>query len=163
MNQPNRFHRSFVVFSLAIAFALPSFANDASTTDKWAKHYFDRVAKFKSETVEPGGVVLVGSSHIEGVDAKRWLPRWTIVNRGISSDRIGIGERGILHRLDCSVFDCHPAVIVLQNGANDLGELWRNGTPSVDEIEACYRKVVKNDPQSVTGCADDYRRDETDA
>ncbi|HNO79877.1 MAG TPA: SGNH/GDSL hydrolase family protein [Phycisphaerae bacterium] len=113
------------------------------STDKWAKHYYERVAQFKSENVAPGGVVLVGSSHIEGLDAKRWLPRWTIVNRGISSDRIGIGERGILHRLDCSVFDCAPSVIVLQNGANDIGELWRNGTPTIDEIEACYRKVVE--------------------
>ncbi len=143
MKHLNRILSPIAICALAIVFALPSFADEPKTTDKWAKHYHDRVAQFKSETVARGSIVLVGSSHIEGLDAKRWLPRWTIINRGISSDRIGIGERGILHRLDCSVFDCAPSVIVLQNGANDLGELWRNGTPSVDEIETCYRKVVK--------------------
>jgi len=48
----------------------------------------------------------------------------------------------VLHRLDSSVFDCNPGVIILENGVNDLGELWRHGTPSIDEIDACYRKVV---------------------
>lgn len=117
-------------------------SDNAPAADKWAMHYYDRVAQFKAENVEQGGVVMVGSSHIEGFDAKRLLPNWTVINRGISSDRIGIDDRGILHRLDCSVFDCDPGMIVLQNGANDLGELWRHGTPSVDEIDACYRKVV---------------------
>lgn len=149
MNQPKLLRSVSILQSIwiVLAIAAPVLSEEPSTTTptlgKWAKHYYDRVAKFKSETVVPGGVVLVGSSHIEGLDAKRWLPRWTIVNRGISSDRIGIGERGIFHRLDCSVFDCAPRVILLQNGANDLGELWRNGTPSIHEIETCYRKVVQ--------------------
>ena len=116
--------------------------DNSQTGDKWAKHYYDRVAQFEAENVEPGGVVLVGSSHIEGFDSKNLLPDWTVINRGISSDRIGIDDRGILHRLDCSVFDCHPSMVVLQNGANDLGELWRHGKPSIDKIDACYREVV---------------------
>ena len=112
-------------------------------TDKWAKHYYDRVAQFEQENAPRRNVVIVGSSHVEGLDAASLPPRWQVINRGISSDRIGIGERGILHRLDSSVFNCDPSVVVLQNGANDLGELWRHGTPSMDEIEACYRKVVQ--------------------
>ena len=111
--------------------------------DKWARHYHDRIARFEQENVSRQNVVIVGSSHVEGLDAASLLPGWQVVNRGISSDRIGIGERGILHRLDSSVFNCDPSVVVLQNGANDLGELWRHGTPSMDEIEACYRKVVQ--------------------
>jgi len=111
--------------------------------DKWAQHYYDRVAQFEKETVAPHGVVLVGSSHVEGFDAKLLAPRWRVINRGIASDRIGIGERGVLRRLDCSVFRCNPAAIVLENGVNDLGELRRNGTPSLDEIDACYREVVR--------------------
>lgn len=114
-----------------------------TTTDKWAKHYYDRVAQFEQENTPQHNVVIVGSSHVEGLDAARLLPRWRVVNRGISSDRIGIGERGILHRLDNSVFYCDPSVVVLQNGANDLGELWRHGSPSMVEIETCYRKVVQ--------------------
>ncbi len=114
-----------------------------TTTDKWARHYYDRVALFRAENVEPGGIVLLGSSHVEGFDAGKLLPGRRVVNRGIASDRIGITDRGILHRLDCSVFDCRPSVVFLENGVNDLGELRRHGTPSIDEVETCYRLVVR--------------------
>jgi len=110
--------------------------------DKWARHYYDRVEQFKRENAAARNIVMVGSSHIEGFDAARLLPGRRVVNRGIGSDRIGLTDRGVLHRLDSSVFDCSPGFIILENGVNDLGELWRNGTPSVDEIDACYRKVV---------------------
>ncbi len=111
--------------------------------DKWARHYYDRVEQFKQENTTARNIVMVGSSHIEGFDAARLLPGRRVVNRGIGSDRIGITERGVLHRLDSSVFDCNPGFIIIENGVNDLGELRRNGTPSIDEIEACYRKVVE--------------------
>ncbi len=115
----------------------------AKVTDKWAKHYFDRLALFDEENAGLKNVVLVGSSHVEGLDSARLLPNWRVINRGIASDRIGIGERGILHRLESSVFECNPAIVVLQNGVNDLGELKRHGTPSIPEIDQCYRKVVE--------------------
>ena len=110
--------------------------------DKWARHYYDRVEQFKRENAAARNIVMVGSSHIEGFDAARLLPGRRVANRGIGSDRIGLTERGVLHRLDSSVFDCNPGFIILENGVNDLGELWRNGAPSIDEIDACYRKVV---------------------
>jgi len=115
----------------------------AAAQDKWARHYYDRVELFKKENAAAKNIVMVGSSHIEGFDAAKLLPGRRVLNRGIGSDRIGLTERGILHRLDSSVFDCNPGFIILENGVNDLGELQRNGTPSIDEIEACYRKVVK--------------------
>ncbi len=58
------------------------------------------------------------------------------MNRGIAADRIGITERGILHRLKSSVFDCNPGFVILENGVNDLGELWRHGTPTIDETKS---------------------------
>ncbi len=111
--------------------------------DKWAKHYYDRLARFTRENAAARNIVMIGSSHVEGFDTARHLPGRRIVNRGISADRIGIGERGVLRRLDASVFDCNPGFIILENGVNDLGELWRHGTPSMDEIDECYRKVVR--------------------
>ncbi|MCH7814206.1 MAG: hypothetical protein IID40_09325 [Planctomycetes bacterium] len=107
-----------------------------------AQHYHERLRVFAGETVEPGGVVLLGSSHVEHFDAARLLPGRRIVNRGIAADRIGITDRGVLHRLEVSVFDCRPAAVLLENGANDLGELWRTGRPSIDEIAACLERVV---------------------
>lgn len=137
--------------AMALAVSSPSthiivaYAADPQTqpaADKWAKHYDDRVEQFKRENAAARNIVMVGSSHVEGFDAARLLPGRRVVNRGISSDRIGLTGRGVLHRLDSSVFDCNPGFIILENGVNDLGELWRNGTPSIEEIEACYRRVV---------------------
>ncbi len=106
------------------------------------QHYRERLRAFAAETVEPGGIVFLGSSHLEWFDTDTFLPGRRVVNRGIASDRIGIDDRGILHRLDVSVFDCRPSFIVFENGGNDLGELWRYGRPSIDEIAECYERVV---------------------
>lgn len=106
------------------------------------KHYRDRLAAFAAQAVEPGGIVLVGSSHFEWFDTDRFLPTWRFVNRGIASDRLGIGDRGILHRLDISVFKVRPSFIVFNNGVNDLGELWRTGEPSMAEIFKTYERVI---------------------
>jgi lysophospholipase L1-like esterase len=106
------------------------------------QHYHERMEVFARERVEPGGIVFLGSSHLEWFDTDRLLPGRRIVNRGIASDRLGIDARGILHRLDISVFACRPSFITFQNGINDLGELARNGEPSLDEIFECYERVV---------------------
>ncbi len=105
-------------------------------------HYHERVREFKLERVEPGGIVLLGSSHLEWFDTDRYLPGRRFINRGIAGDRLGVGRTGILHRLDVSVFDCQPTFIVFENGANDLGELWQNGLPPLEAIKAAYERVV---------------------
>ncbi len=106
------------------------------------KHYRERIRAFAQQSVEPGGIVLVGSSHFEWFDAQRFLPGRRFVNRGIASDRLGIGDRGILHRLDISVFDLRPAFIIFNNGVNDLGELHRTGQPPMSAIRDAYARVI---------------------
>lgn len=106
------------------------------------EHYYERLRVFGGERVEAGGIVLVGSSHWEWFDTGRFLPGYRFVNRGIASDRLGIGERGILHRLDVSVFNVRPAFIVFNNGVNDLGELWRTGEPAMEVICEVYERVI---------------------
>lgn len=108
------------------------------------QHYIDRVAEFERQTPKPGGIVFLGSSHMEWFDTDRLLPDYRIINRAIAGDRIGIGDRGIYRRLDVSVFRCQPAQVVLQNGANDIGELYRTGAPSIEEIATCYQWVVSS-------------------
>ncbi len=105
-------------------------------------HYYERLRGFAAERVTPGGIVLLGSSHLEWFDARRWLPGYRCVNRGIACDRLGLTERGIRHRLDVSLFDLAPAFIVFENGANDLGELWRHGTPPLPDIIAAYDDLI---------------------
>jgi lysophospholipase L1-like esterase len=106
------------------------------------QHYFERLKEFQAEDVKPGGIVLLGSSHLEWFDTDRFLPGYQFVNRGIASDRLGIGDCGILRRLDISVFDCQPSFIVFNNGVNDLGELWRNGEPPLEAIFDAYERVI---------------------
>ena len=116
---------------------------EAQAPGQWERHYHQRAALFEKENAAAKNIVMVGSSHIEGLDANKLLPGRRVVNRGIAADRIGITERGILHRLKSSIFDCNPGFVILENGVNDLGELWRHGTPTIDETEACYREVVQ--------------------
>jgi len=106
------------------------------------RHYYERLEAFRAEDVQPGRILLLGSSHFEWFDTDRFLGGWRIVNRGIASDRLGIDDRGILHRLDVSVFDVEPSFIVFNNGVNDLGELWRNGEPPLEAIFEAYERVV---------------------
>jgi len=106
------------------------------------KHYHDRMKVFASETHKPGAITLVGSSHFEWFNTDKFLPEWRFVNRGIVSDRLGITDRGILHRLDVSIYDLNPSFIVFNNSVNDLGELWRNGEPSMDEIKDAFDRVI---------------------
>jgi lysophospholipase L1-like esterase len=106
------------------------------------EHYYERLRAFEAEAIEPAGIVLLGSSHFEWFDTGRLLPGYRFVNRGIASDRLGIGDRGILHRLEVSVFDVQPSFIVFNNGVNDLGELWRNGEPPMNQIFEAYERVV---------------------
>ena len=107
-----------------------------------AKHYYERLAIFERETVTPGGIVLLGSSHFEWFDTDRFLPGRHIVNRGIASDRLGITDRGILHRLDISVFDLQPCFVLINNAVNDIGELVRTGEPPVEQIYEAYERVI---------------------
>ena len=106
------------------------------------RHYRDRMRHFAAEETRPGGIVLVGSSHFEWFDTDRFLPGYRFVNRAIASDRLGIGDRGILHRLGISVFDVQPALILFNNAVNDLGELSRTGEPPFDVICNAYDRVI---------------------
>jgi S-formylglutathione hydrolase FrmB/lysophospholipase L1-like esterase len=114
---------------------------------KWETHYFQRLAKFLDENMtyeldgpgEQKRVALVGSSGIEGMRPAYFGPEWAafrLYNRGIASDRLGIGPRGITKRLEESVFDFEPDVFILQNGTNDLAEQARSsaGTPTMDRM-----------------------------
>ena len=101
--------------------------SDGPTTrpaaDTWARHYDERVAQFRVENQQARNIVFVGSSHVEGFDAGKLLPGSRVLNRGIGSDHIGVDGRGVLARLNESVFDCNPRLVLLENGVNDLGDL----------------------------------------
>jgi putative tributyrin esterase len=115
---------------------------------KWRELYFERLAQFYKEnanlSVRPAKkptVCLLGSSSMQGFPADL-LKRYTVFNRGISADTLGIGPRGISHRLESSVFDMHPDFVFIKNGRNDLGNRHRTGHPSIERMVEEYEKIV---------------------
>lgn len=101
----------------------------SSAQDRRALHYEKRVAAFKAQnkTLAPDKrhVVLVGDSLTERWLWKgrtnRYLPNLvrSVLNRGITADRVG-PPRGVLSRMDASIFDTKPSHVVLLVGVNQV-------------------------------------------
>jgi len=111
--------------------------------EKWIEHYNSRVEQFKAENAAlPEGrknIVFVGDSLTEGFPLEKYFPGRPVLNRGIISDGIGFDERGVLGRMDSSIFDCNPKVIFLTIGVNDLPHDW----VTVEECIEGYRAIVE--------------------
>jgi lysophospholipase L1-like esterase len=131
-------------------------------------HYANRVAAFREQNLAYQNVVLVGDSITEGFDVKKYFPGRRVLNRGIGADVIGNAlpesdKRGILRRMDESVFDCSARDVFLLIGINDLGS---GRTPDV--MENGYREILeqikKRAPdirvhvESVLPCRDRYAK-----
>ncbi len=115
---------------------------------KWRNLYFNRLSEFFREnarlTLEvptKPTVCLLGSSSVQDFPAGL-LSGYRIFNRGISADTLGIGSRGISHRMESSVFDMRPDFVFMLNGRNDLGNCHRTGVPSIERMIAEYEKIV---------------------
>lgn len=107
------------------------------------QHWADRVRLFASESIVGRPVVLLGDSLTENFAVARYFPGHLVVNRGISSDVIGNGlapgdNRGVLQRLDCSMFPCQATDVFVLIGINDLGD--RHG---LDLMEQGYRDLLQ--------------------
>jgi lysophospholipase L1-like esterase len=135
-------HRSALPAAVVVLLGSVALAED------WVKHYADRVAVFEAENkkLDPQvkHVVLAGDSLTEGWSAprvKRFLPGLAerVLNRGISSDGVGLNDRGVLHRLDSSIFDCKASHAFLLIGVNDIG---KDGS-GVDRAARALEKVVQ--------------------
>lgn len=143
-----------------IEFHLANFADRAKGTppetgqriddNKWHRRYVDRTLAFEKENEEKWSLpdaerplVLLGSSSVEHMELYKDFDDYTVANRGISSDGLGLRSRGILHRLYCSAIDCRPRAVVLMNGTNDLPGTARTGKPSMDEVVEAYHEIVR--------------------
>jgi lysophospholipase L1-like esterase len=106
-------------------------------------HWDNRVRSFKEQDMAWQNVVLLGDSITEGFDVTKYFPGRRVLNRGIGADVIGNAmpaddHRGLLQRLDNSVFDCAPTDVFILIGINDLG-----AGRSVETMEAGYRELLK--------------------
>jgi lysophospholipase L1-like esterase len=110
------------------------------------QHWIERVKLFREENKKlttRDNAILVGDSITEGFSVPKYLPGRHVLNRGIAADIIGdvlpeSDHRGILRRMDESIFDCRPAHVFLLIGINDLGMGHKPET-----IETGYRKILE--------------------
>jgi hexosaminidase len=106
-------------------------------------HWDNRVRAFKEQNLTLQNVVLLGDSITEGFDLTKYLPGRRVLNRGIGADVIGNDmptndHRGLLQRLDNSVFDCAATDVFILIGINDLGS-----GRTVETMEAGYHELLK--------------------
>lgn len=106
-------------------------------------HWQNRVKAFKEQNENLQNVVLLGDSITEGFETAKYFPGRRILNRGIGADVIGNAmppddPRGVLQRLDNSVFDCAATDLFILIGINDL-----NTGRTVDGMEEGYRELLK--------------------
>lgn len=108
-------------------------------------HYGARTAAFAKENQEAKNVVMLGDSITEGFDLPKHFPGKRIINRGIGGDTIGTeprdvkkDQRGVIFRLNESVFDCNTTHVFLMIGVNDL-----NGGRKPADMLADYRKLIE--------------------
>lgn len=105
-------------------------------------HYENRVKAFREQNLAFRNVVLLGDSITEGFEVARYFPGRRVLNRGIGGDVVGNAlpaddPRGLLRRLDESVFDCAASDVFLMIGINDLA-----GGHSPETVEQGYRELL---------------------
>lgn len=106
-------------------------------------HWTSRTNAFRMQNEPFQNVVLLGDSITEGFDVAKYFPGRRVLNRGIGGDVIGNDlpvedSRGVLKRLDQSVFNCAATDVFLMIGINDLGS---GHTPEV--MEQGYREILQ--------------------
>ncbi len=115
---------------------------------RWTRFTFSRIRDFLEENaklpLEPPAqptVCLLGSSSMQKFPSSL-LPGYRVFNRGIAADHLGIGDRGISHRLDCSAFDMRPDFLFIKNGRNDLAAGRRSGIPTIPRMLEEYERIL---------------------
>jgi lysophospholipase L1-like esterase len=106
-------------------------------------HYDNRVRSFREQNLVFQNVVLLGDSITEAFEPTQFFPGRRVLNRGIGADVIGHGlpsddRRGVLRRLDSSVYQCAATDVFLMIGVNDL-----NANRNLDVMEAGYREILQ--------------------
>jgi lysophospholipase L1-like esterase len=131
-------------------FAAETAAKKPAPAPNWAalfkQHWIDLVKSYRDQNKKgypEKNIILLGDSITEGFNVKKYFPDRHVLNRGIGADIIGnklpeSDKRGILRRMDESIFDCNPSDVFLLIGINDLS---MGHKPDV--IEAGDREILE--------------------
>lgn len=139
--------KSFLGVAMAlVCLRLGAAEPEAKPAPDWAAlfkiHWQNRVKAFSEQNQQLQNVVLLGDSITEGFEVAKYFAGRRVLNRGIGADVIGNNmaaddPRGVLQRLDNSVFDCGATDLFILIGINDL-----NSGRKVDGMEEGYREML---------------------
>ena len=105
---------------------LPEKQREAEIVKARADYYNAKVEQYAGEnkSIIPGEtqVVFIGDSLTDGYDLKTYYPTLTTLNRGIGGDT----TFGVEKRLQVSVYDVQPKVVVMLIGANNMSTMFDN-------------------------------------
>lgn len=106
--------------------------------------YFARTNEFKiyNRFAKPGGIVFVGDSLTQRYPLNEFYPGLHLYNRGIDGDT----TEGVLKRLELSIFDLKPIIVVLQIGTNDLQVAGLNKETTIANIHQIVRTIQTTQP-----------------
>lgn len=98
------------------------------------QYYKGKSASFAEENKTLGevDVAFIGDSLTDGYDLKKYYPDMTVINRGISGDT----THGVLARLDTSVIEPAPRVVVMMIGTNNLGDMFTDYEDILAELKS---------------------------
>lgn len=107
--------------------------------------YFSRTNEFKiyNRQAKPGGVVFVGDSLTQRYPISEFYPGVHLYNRGIDGDT----TEGLSKRLNLSIFDLKPNVVVMQIGTNDLQVLGLPKEKTVESIQSLIQTIHQEMPK----------------
>ena len=95
-------------------------------TQLFYEHYNNRINLFidenKNYSVGEVDIAFIGDSLTEGYDVSSYYQEYKVVNRGIGGDT----THGLLARLDESIYQISPKVVVMLIGANNFQTMFEN-------------------------------------
>ena len=91
---------------------------ESRKTNRYNEYHINKVNAFVQEnyTLEDVDVCFIGDSLTDGYDVKSFYSEINVINRGIGGDRV----RDVLYRLDSSIYNANPKVVVILIGGNDV-------------------------------------------
>lgn len=123
---------------LAIAvIVIPIVVVNATKYENDTDYFRQKLLRFEEEnaSISSCDVVFIGDSWTDGYDIAHYYSDISALNRGIGGDR----TKDVLYRLDVSVYEVNPKVLVLLIGGNDM-----LAGRSTDYILRNYEKIIKN-------------------
>ena len=100
---------------------------EAAERQEWFEGFYaSKLESFAKENEQYADyevdVAFIGDSLTDGYDVKSWYPQYVVVNRGIGGDTtIRLEER-----LQVSLYDLKPKVVVMLIGANNMSTMFEN-------------------------------------